>query len=132
MEDGKRGSALGPPGSARFAVEHPVSLFDIESLLDRIPFELAAEPQADGPRLADGDRAVRDFRVAGGWSAAANAIEQVAHVIGGIAPAACPSLFEKESGLGRGVHRVFFLIVLDPPRGAEKADVAFLDAPALI
>ena len=40
---------LHAPGRARFAVEHAVGRFDIEALLDRVPFELAAEPQAEGP-----------------------------------------------------------------------------------
>src|ERR1039458_4350792 len=123
MEDGKWGMALGPPGSARFAVEHPVGLLDIEALLDGVPFELAPEPQADGPRLANGDRAVRDFRVAGGWSAAANAIEQVAHVVGGIAPSDCARPFQTKNGLRLGGHQVRLVIDLDPSLGADKADV---------
>src|ERR1035441_7137791 len=132
MEDGKWGMALCSPGRARFAVEHPVGLFDIEALLDRVPFEFAAEPQADGPRLADGNRTLRDYRVAGGWRAAANAIEQVTHVIGGIAPAHCACPFETKYGLRLGGHQVGLVIDLDPSLGADKADVAVFECPALV
>src|ERR1017187_296555 len=132
MEDGKWGMALGPPGSARLAVEHPVSLFDIESLLDRVPFEFAAEPQADGPRLANGDCTVRDFRIAGGWGAAANAIEQVSHVVGGVAPSDRARPLQTKNGLRFGGHEVGLVIDLDPSLGADKADVAVFEGPALI
>src|ERR1039458_6579542 len=118
MEDGKWEFGLSSPGRARLAVEHPVGLFDIEALIDGVPFELAAEPQADGPRLANGDCTVRDFRIAGGWRAAANAIEQVAHVIRGIAPADCACPFQTKYGLGFGGHEVGLVIDLDPSLGA--------------
>src|ERR1039457_791169 len=75
-----------PPGRPWFAVEHAVSLFVIEALLDRVPLEFAAEAQAEGHCLADGNGAVRDLRVADGRGAAADAVDQVAHVAGGVAP----------------------------------------------
>ena len=73
-----------------------------------------------------------DLRVADGRRAAANAVEQVAHVVGGVAPARRARALEAQDGFGLGGHEVGFVVNLNPALVADIADVAVLERPALI
>ena len=87
------------PGGARFAPEHPVGLFAVETFLDRVPAQLSSQAQADVDGLADGLGAMGRLGVADRRPPAADAGEQVADVIAGVDPIAAARSAEIEDAI---------------------------------